>query len=565
MKISKIFAGMSAAAIVASMMAALPVSADGETESGALSITTDISTGYVNLITTYEDEEKTTVKEQGVLDDAAVKYTDVYGVEFDLTFEDAEAAAAAAANAEDAKWAGGGLGFNSESTGWESHEWCLKTDDGEGNPVKEVTGAAVDAEAGTYSFTVLKEEPVFKDTDTYAGVWAQNWGDLKYSVANIKLLDAEGEVLVDFTQTPLIAQLAYAAGEGGWDGIVQQDWTSYTSFKLDEEASIQIKAPVNNTDATVGYQSEEQLFADNETQSSVWAQDENDNWYDTGEKTDKTFEFYNWYAADGTSITPNAIKFSDKDGEVIATVTLPEDAEEDATLEKITYAQIVDALDEDKALTDIYSVEYTLTAEGELDPATSGAIVWDGWAKDIRYNLNEEDEATETTIDDEGNTRTLVHGTLPTSTPVTVTDPFVFCIDFIDMYATYPNYVAELTGIVLDGEEFKFDADKVIGGHLEEDKGNYRLEIYNIYGDTKDASPIDLDAFKYSETMEVKFVVHEVEPEPEPEPEKKPTEQKPEEKPAEEKPDNPKTGAAALGLGAIALAGAAVVVSKKKD
>ena len=76
------------------------------------------------------------------------------------------------------------------------------------------------------------------------------------------------------------------------------------------------------------------------------------------------------------------------------------------------------------------------------------------------------------------------------------------------------------------------------------------------------------------------FTIGEVtpaEPEPEPEPKDEPKDE-PKEDPKKEDPkkedskptggdntSNPKTGAAALALGTIALAGAAVVVSKKKD
>lgn len=564
MKIRKIFAGMSAAAIMASMLAAMPVSA--EEESAVTQVKTDISTGVVSLVTEYEDDAKTKIKTQGMLDGTDVKYTEVYGVEFDLTFTDAAKAKAAHENAEDAVWAGGGLGLNSESTGWEQHEWCLKTDDGEGKPVKEVTGEVVDEEAGTYSFTLLKEEPVFKDTDTYAQVWAQDWGSLPYSVESIKLLDKDGSALIEFVQTPLVAQVGFAAAKNAdWANIIAQDWESYTTFKLDEESSITVKAPVKNEDATIEYTSDTALFADNEVESAVWKQDDKGEWYDSGEKAAKTFDFYCWYAAEKTKVTPNLVIFKDKDGETVAEVKLPEDAAEDATLEKVTYADITKSLAEGKALTDIYGVEYKLTAEGEIIADTNGAIVWDGWAKRVKWDLNQ--EKTEKEADMDGTMYPYVHGTMPKSSPVTVTDPFVFVIDFIDMYATYPNYEATLTGIVLDGKEFDFDADKIRYGNIEDDTGNYRIEIYNVYGDTKEDSPIDLSAFAFTDSMELKFVVSEKEEEPEqPTPAKEdPKKEEPKKEEPKNTTENPKTAATALGLGAIALAGAALVVSKKKD
>lgn len=548
MKIRKIFAGMSAAAIMASMLAAMPVSA--EEESAVTQVKTDISTGVVSLVTEYEDDAKTKIKTQGMLDGTDVKYTEVYGVEFDLTFTDAAKAKAAHENAEDAVWAGGGLGFNSESTGWEQHEWCLKTDDGEGKPVKEVTGEVVDEEAGTYTFTLLKEEPVFKDTDTYAQVWAQDWGSLPYSVESIKLLDKDGSALIEFVQTPLIAQIGFAANN--W---ATQDWATYTTFKLDEETSLKIPGFISNTDADLKYIGE----------TAMWAADVAD---------DSELEYCAWWVgkADGfegdVSTTVKAIDLLDKEGKVLATYEAPEGTEAGGF--KVKVKDLKTALGDKGAITDVYGVDLVFDFVGSVNPASNGALVWNSWANDVRYNWNAEDTAATTEIENEDGTKStkqLIHGNLPTSSKVTAKAPVVLVIDFIDMFATYPNYEATLTGIVLDGKEFDFDADKIRYGNIEDDKGNYRIEIYNDFGDTKTDSPIDWNAFAFTDSMELKFIVSEKEEEPE-----QPTPQKEEpkkEEPKKEEPknttENPKTAATALGLGAIALAGAALVVSKKKD
>ena len=66
----------------------------------------------------------------------------------------------------------------------------------------------------------------------------------------------------------------------------------------------------------------------------------------------------------------------------------------------------------------------------------------------------------------------------------------VFVIDLNGMYADHPEATAVLDKIEIDGAEVAFDADKIIYGDIEE-KGNYRIEIYNQYGDTKGNPGVD--------------------------------------------------------------------------
>lgn len=81
----------------------------------------------------------------------------------------------------------------------------------------------------------------------------------------------------------------------------------------------------------------------------------------------------------------------------------------------------------------------------------------------------------------------------------------VFVIDCQGMFAAYPDATATLDTIEIDGAEVSFDASKIIYGDVEE-KGNYRIEIYNMYGDSKD-DPAISNATPISESLAVTFTV----------------------------------------------------------
>ena len=65
----------------------------------------------------------------------------------------------------------------------------------------------------------------------------------------------------------------------------------------------------------------------------------------------------------------------------------------------------------------------------------------------------------------------------------------VFVLDIEGMYSDHPEATAVLDKIEIDGAEVSFDASKIRYGDIEK-KGNYRIEIYNQYGETKDDSGI---------------------------------------------------------------------------
>lgn len=81
----------------------------------------------------------------------------------------------------------------------------------------------------------------------------------------------------------------------------------------------------------------------------------------------------------------------------------------------------------------------------------------------------------------------------------------VFVIDLEGMYAANPEAVATLDKIVVDGNELSFDADKIMYGDIEE-KGNFRIDIYNQYSDTKDNPGVN-QATTVSDSMSITFTV----------------------------------------------------------
>ncbi|MBQ5318314.1 MAG: hypothetical protein J6K17_04415 [Oscillospiraceae bacterium] len=127
----------------------------------------------------------------------------------------------------------------------------------------------------------------------------------------------------------------------------------------------------------------------------------------------------------------------------------------------------------------------------------------------------------------------------------------VFVVDITGMYAANPNATAVLDKVEVDGAEISFDAAGIQYGDIEE-KGNYRIEIYNQYGLTKDNPPVN-QATPVSTSIKVTFTVSglgggaaEAAP--------------------EATTEAPATGNAPIAAMAVvmALAGTAAVVSKKK-
>ena len=84
------------------------------------------------------------------------------------------------------EWYGGGFGVNSNSTGWDSHEWSLQ----EG--VKELQMLPTDTRY-QYKITWDKGSPIFSTSDTYAQAWIQDWtSSATFTLVSYELLNADG-------------------------------------------------------------------------------------------------------------------------------------------------------------------------------------------------------------------------------------------------------------------------------------------------------------------------------------------------------------------------------------
>lgn len=188
MKISKILAGMSAAAIVASM-AMIPASAaacefsvsDDLAQIGKLSETKDLYAVYFNG----KDEDK---PNKGAISDLSA----VYGASFTIKVDN---------NDWNTIGGGGSINFNSTSGSWNAKDWAGGSWVEDDKP-KDTLCYTTDEE-GTYVLEYLGDAPVFATTDgdaeNYAAVGINNWaGDLKgIEVVGMKVLGADGNAVFE--------------------------------------------------------------------------------------------------------------------------------------------------------------------------------------------------------------------------------------------------------------------------------------------------------------------------------------------------------------------------------
>lgn len=188
MKISKILAGMSAAAIVASM-AMIPASAaacefsvsDDLAQIGKLSETKDLYAVFFNG----KDEDKPNK-------DAIADLSAVYGASFTIKVDN---------NDWNTIGGGGSVNFNSTSGGWNAKDWAGGSWVEDDKP-KDTLCYTTDEE-GTYVLEYLGDAPVFAATDAdaenFAAVGINNWaGDLKgIEIVGVKVLGADGNALYE--------------------------------------------------------------------------------------------------------------------------------------------------------------------------------------------------------------------------------------------------------------------------------------------------------------------------------------------------------------------------------
>ncbi len=75
-----------------------------------------------------------------------------------------------------------------------------------------------------------------------------------------------------------------------------------------------------------------------------------------------------------------------------------------------------------------------------------------------------------------------------------------------DRELIYEDFNAVLDSVTVDGVEVSFDSSKILYGNIEDNTDNYRIEIYNQYGDTVADPGIDASTVAGA-TLEVTFTV----------------------------------------------------------
>ena len=142
---------------------------------------------------------------------AGITPTDVYGAQ--LVIELAEG--------WQTEGAGGGLIYNSDSTGWASTEWGVS---GEGENVKDVP---LTVDGNTITFTLLSDTAVFASTDEYVQILCQGWWGAAATVISLDALDASGNVIGE--TTPAETTTTVAGTDAPSDGNTTTTTTTPTA------------------------------------------------------------------------------------------------------------------------------------------------------------------------------------------------------------------------------------------------------------------------------------------------------------------------------------------------
>lgn len=82
-----------------------------------------------------------------------------------------------------------------------------------------------------------------------------------------------------------------------------------------------------------------------------------------------------------------------------------------------------------------------------------------------------------------------------------VNGAMVFNIDFQNLCAKYPDAIAYINEIRCDGKAITFDANKFFYGDIEE-KGHYRIELFNIWGKGSSANKVVESPFSSAANVE---------------------------------------------------------------
>ncbi len=175
---------------------------------------------------------------------------------------------------------------------------------------------------------------------------------------------------------------------------------------------------------------------------------------------------------------------------------------------------------------------------------------------DTQFSVN--DWETSTTVTGDG--QYTIESTAVAGAP----DLGVFVIDIEKMFSDAPEATATLDKVEIDGAEVAFAADKIIYGDIEKN-GNYRIEIFNQYADTKNDPPIP-QATAVNTSIKVTFTVSGLGSAGAAPAETAASEAAAETPSSDSSTTSATTGnaPAAVMLSVMALAGAAAVASKKR-
>ncbi|MBQ5330243.1 MAG: hypothetical protein J6F31_03200 [Oscillospiraceae bacterium] len=510
MNLKKVMGGIAAVVMAASMMAvsANALSADKYVD--------ERKPGSDYFVVVNSDDAKIA----GWSKDSGIAASSVYGVRYYIDVKDPS------------QGYGGGIGINATSNNWESHEWG---NDGAG---KEIT-----SDGKTVQF--LSSKPAFKDDDAYANFFIQKWwGD--FTVTKAELLDKDGNVL-SVEEAPAAEEAAPAEEEA--PAAAEEKKTEKKTEKKEEKKAEETKEEAPAAEAKEEKKAEKAAsaasplaaaeefckakgFLIGSGSSDAWGQavklqtynnlgegeEVGDPRFDTAlispdkaivafYKSDSAPELIlqSWSGGEGWAKVPANPDYS-VDGLAVYTydyMAAMYQSEDFKTVDcvyvgdtgmplEVSGAYVVDVADVTAALAGGAAEEAPAAAEA-VDVSVTAKL---GFAD---YGWTYQDWDSSVTVTGDG-TYTI------TSTAVAgAPDAGVFVIDLEEMFAKYPTAEATLDKIVIDGNEVSFDASKIVYGDVEE-KGNFRIEVYNQYGTTKDDAGYKYDT-PINESLELTFTV----------------------------------------------------------
>ncbi len=184
MNVRKLFAGMTTAALAASLVAVIPASANPYPTSSVEGLTYDQASGCVSVFksqsegegddaVTVRDENGLAVAAEDSMIDSPKDLARITGFKFTLKADDYTEDLIQDILDGDDTWIGGGIGYQDDDNNWKQvGEWTIV----EG--VKDFNLQPTD-EKGVYTLEYNAEAPFFAKTDSYANIWIQDWSDEK--------------------------------------------------------------------------------------------------------------------------------------------------------------------------------------------------------------------------------------------------------------------------------------------------------------------------------------------------------------------------------------------------